>query len=130
MSSDLSRRTILAGLAAAALPLAGHAADEKRIKNRIDVHHHFLPHDYMAEEHKRIPEFKHSLGDLALSWTPEQALEMMDRNGIEIAIGSISTPGVWFGDVAAARRLSREWNEAGAKTVRDHPGRFGLFATV
>jgi 6-methylsalicylate decarboxylase len=130
-SESWSRRSVLAALASTALPRAAGAAAEKgKAKTRIDVHHHFLPHAYMAEEHARIPDFKHSLGDLALSWTPEQALEMMDKNGIEMAVGSISTPGVWFGDMAAARRLSREWNEAGAKTVRDHPGRFGLFATV
>ena len=40
-------------------------------------------------------------------------------------------PGTWCGDdVPMSRKLSREINEYGAKLVRDHPGRFGLFATI
>ena len=130
-----SRRSVLASVAgmgaSALLPSVAGATEEKDgAKKRIDVHHHFLPQSYMKEEHERIPNFKHNLGELALNWTPERALEVMDAHGIEIAIGSSSTPGPWFGDVAASRRLSREWNEAAAKAIHDHPGRFGLFAMV
>jgi predicted TIM-barrel fold metal-dependent hydrolase len=99
---------------------------------RIDIHHHFLPQRYMSEEHERIAGYTHGgmSTERLLHWTPEQALEVMDANGIGFAVGSVSTPGVWFGDVAAARRLSREWNEAAAKAVHDHPTRFGFFAVV
>ena len=99
---------------------------------RIDIHHHFLPQPYMKEEHERIAGYAHGnmTADRLLSWTARQALDMMDANGIDFAVGSVSTPGPWFGDVAAARRLCRGWNEVAAQTVRDHKTRFGFFATV
>ncbi len=100
--------------------------------HRIDIHHHFLPRPYMAEEQARIAGYKHGgmTADRLLGWTPEQAIEVMDANGIAFATGSVSTPGPWFGDAAAARRLSRMWNEGAAKAVADHPDRLGFFATV
>ena len=54
----------------------------------------------------------------------------MDRTGIDAAVLSVSTPGIHFGDDAAARRLAREVNDAGTQIVQDHPGRFGLFASL
>ena len=50
-----------------------------------------------------------------LQWTPAGSIEAMDRSGIAVSIASISTPGVWFGDVGAAQRLARECNEFAAK---------------
>jgi hypothetical protein len=49
---------------------------------------------------------------------------------VATSIISISDPGVHFGDNMAARALARECNEAGARVVRDYPGRFGLFAVL
>jgi 6-methylsalicylate decarboxylase len=129
------RQFFASGLAAAAAALTPqHAfAQAPAIKSgrRIDVHHHFLPPQYMKEEHERI-SFGHASVplDKLLSWSPKQSLEIMDQNGIETAIASVTTPGVWFGDVAAARRLSRMWNDYAAEAIRDHPGRYGLFAVV
>jgi predicted TIM-barrel fold metal-dependent hydrolase len=126
------RRTFLAGVAAAgtvfgAAPLAGGAALASPLR-RIDMHHHFLPHQYMLDEAKRFGE-EH--GNSAESqWTPEAAIDACDRAGVDFAIASISTPGVWYGDVALGRTLARQWNEAAAQVVRDHPARFGFFAPV
>jgi predicted TIM-barrel fold metal-dependent hydrolase len=99
---------------------------------RIDVHHHFMPRRYMVEEQERNPRYGHGRVTAAqlTSWTPERSIEVMDHGGIDCAIGSVSTPGVWFGDVYAARRLSREWNEAAARAVQDYPRRFGFFCIV
>ncbi len=100
--------------------------------HRIDIHHHFLPQPYMAEEQERIAGYKHGgmTAERLLRWTPAQSIEVMDANGIAFAVGSVSTPGPWFGEVEAARRLSRMWNEAAAKAASDHPDRLGFFAVV
>jgi predicted TIM-barrel fold metal-dependent hydrolase len=54
----------------------------------------------------------------------------MDQHGIDAAVVSITDPGIWFGDAAATRRAARGCNEYAAQLVRDHPGRFGFFATL
>jgi predicted TIM-barrel fold metal-dependent hydrolase len=132
----IGRRQFLAGglAATAALPARRARAQAPAVKpaaRRVDVHHHFLPPQYMKEEHERINFGHDSVSvDRLLSWSPKLSLEIMDQNGIETAIVSITTPGVWFGDAAAARRLSRMWNDYAAEAMRDHPGRYGLFAVV
>ena len=99
---------------------------------RVDVHHHFMPRRYMIEEQERNPGYGHGRTTAAqlTSWTPERSIEVMDEHGVDCTIGSVSTPGVWFGDVDAARRLSREWNEAAAQAVSDYPCRLGFFGVV
>jgi len=135
-SCCLPRRGFLKGLAATALAAASPAlAQAPAVKpapgKRIDVHHHFLPPQYMKEEHERL-NFGHGgiSASQMLAWSPSQSLEVMDQNGIATAVVSITTPGVWYGDVAAGRRLSRVWNDYAAEQIRNHPGRYGLFAVV
>ena len=65
-----------------------------------------------------------------MEWTPAKCIEAMDRDGVATSIVSTSEPSVWFGDDAAARKLARECNDYAARLMADHPGRFGMFATL
>jgi predicted TIM-barrel fold metal-dependent hydrolase len=94
----------------------------------INVHHHFLPSVYM-----NAIEDKLAMGrgrQRSSSWSPAGDIEQMDLAGIALSIGSISIPGLWFGDADGSRRMARDWNEYAATVVRDHPGRFGFFAAI
>jgi 6-methylsalicylate decarboxylase len=132
----IGRRQFLAGgFSAAAATLAAptvraQAPTAKPAAKRIDMHHHFLPPQYMKEEHERI-NFGHNLSaSTLLAWTPKDSLAVMDANGITTAIVSQTTPGVWFGDVAGSRRAARMWNDYAAEQIKTYPGRYGLFAPV
>ena len=127
-SRAATRREFLTGLgalgAAALLPTLSLAQTGIR-PFRIDVHHHFSSPGFVAEVTKR------GLGNPNMrKWTPEVSLEEMEKGGTATAVLSITRPGVWFGDIAVARRLSRESNEYGARVVADHKNRFGLFAIL
>lgn len=94
---------------------------------RIDTHHHFVPPFYRAW----LAEKDVDAGGLPVpDWSAASSLELMEAHGIETAMLSISTPGVEPGDQREARAMARRVNEDGAETVRAHPGRFGLFATL
>jgi aminocarboxymuconate-semialdehyde decarboxylase len=54
----------------------------------------------------------------------------MDDAGIDVAVTSISTPGVHTGNDRRARSLARRCNEFGAKLVQMRPERFGAFACL
>jgi 6-methylsalicylate decarboxylase len=93
--------------------------------NRIDVHHHISPPGYIAEL-----DPKGILTRETRDWTPQQSIDEMDRGGVQVALTSITTPGLWFGDVAATKKLTRLCNDYAAKLVSDHPKRFGMFVNL
>ena len=95
----------------------------------IDVHHHLTPPAWVDGARDAIAATTRRASAL-FEWTPEQSIAEMDRNGIATAIMSLTNPGIWFGDAAAARALARACNEYGARLARDHPGRFGVFAAL
>jgi predicted TIM-barrel fold metal-dependent hydrolase len=90
--------------------------------HRVDIHHHIVPPAYVA--------VLKAQGQRQVDWSVEKSLDDMDRNGIATAVTSLVQPAVWFGDVALGRRVAREVNEYGAQLARDHPGRFGVFASL
>lgn len=96
---------------------------------RIDVHAHYLPDDYRAAALAAGQEQPDGMPELP-AWNVHDALAIMDQLNIRTAMLSVSSPGVHFGDDTAARALARSVNEQGAALVRDHPGRFGLFAAL
>jgi len=95
----------------------------------IDVHAHYLPESYRAallgNGHGQPDGFPQ-----IPAWSAEEHVAVMDRLGIATSLLSISSPGVHLADEAATRDLAREVNEAGRRAVVDHPGRFGLFASL
>ena len=93
------------------------------IDMRIDTHHHIYPPKYLADAHEQIARATHVHFPRISQWTPQQSLDAMDRDGIATSIVSIS-PSLWFGDIAATRKIAREWNEYAADLTRDHRGRF------
>jgi predicted TIM-barrel fold metal-dependent hydrolase len=90
---------------------------------RIDVHYHLAASEYVSvlRDHKQ---------STPSHMTTAFAIEDMDRAGITTAILSVPGPGVWFGDVAEARRLARRCNEDAAALVAANPKRFGFWATM
>ncbi len=96
--------------------------------NRIDVHFHYLSPEYrekMIDAVGGSPD-----GFAAPQWSAEAALAMMDRMGIVTGMLSVSSPGVHFGNDGKARVLARSVNEFAARTMTDHRGRFGGFASL
>ena len=99
----------------------------------IDTHHHIYPTRYVAHNLKRLLDDATILPASAYqNWTPRLALEQMDKAGIESAITSITSPGVWFENDSADnnRTRARDCNEFGAAMMREHPKRFGMFAAI
>ena len=122
-----SRRELLEALAlagpAAVLPdaLAAQVVAKKAAgkRGRIDVHQHMKsPADPNAGQTR--------------NWTPERAIEDMDKHGVLTAMVSPVNglrESMWTG-TEKARGAVRENNEYGAKLVRDYPGRFGIYASL
>jgi predicted TIM-barrel fold metal-dependent hydrolase len=63
-------------------------------------------------------------------WSAAEHLAVMDRLGIETALLSISSPGVQLGGPIDAVELARAVNESGHRLAVEHPGRFGLLASL
>ena len=95
----------------------------------VDVHAHFLTPWYV--EAAAAAGHRHPDGNASWpSWTPEDHLRLMDAHGIEQSILSISSPGVWFGDMESSIALCRRVNDYAAGVVTEHPDRFRFFASV
>jgi predicted TIM-barrel fold metal-dependent hydrolase len=97
---------------------------------RIDVHTHALTEGVIVELLAR--GFKPTGGyTMSVQWTPEAALEYMDRQGIAAQVASMPMSFAGFDDDPEfGTRVSRLINEGNAELIAKHPGRFGAFATL
>jgi predicted TIM-barrel fold metal-dependent hydrolase len=110
-------------------PSQHHDQQGTSMRGAIDVHAHYLPPSYqrgLADANITRPDGFPFIPE----WSPESAIELMDQTGMAASLLSVSSPGVFFGDIAATRRLAREVNEEGAEVVRAHRDRFGVMACL
>ena len=112
-----NRRGFLSGgaalMAMSAVPQFARSATTPAAGRTIDIHHHFEP------------TYKNVDGN---AWSIEMAVDQLDKNGVDTAIayaGPIADT-----DIQAGRKKARQWNEWSTKYCVDHPGRFGLFASL
>jgi 6-methylsalicylate decarboxylase len=126
-----SRREVLTMLTATTA-LGTRAFAQAANPRIIDTHHHIYPPKYVGPILDRLLKDSGALPASAYTgWTPQFALDQMDKAGIATAIVSITTPGVWFDDGNdAARARARICNEFGARMIKDYLGRFGMFAAI
>jgi len=98
----------------------------------IDTHHHIYPPRYTTANLKRIVEDSGALPASAYTgWSPNLALEQMDKAGVRSAVVSMTSPGIWWSEGGEEGRIwARDCNEFGAQMARDFPGRFGMFAAI
>lgn len=97
------------------------------LPRRIDFHVHLIPQFYQDAAYEagagpaigRYPD-----------WSPELALDLMDKSGIEVALLSLAQPGVQFGDPRKALALAQRCNDYSAELNARWPRRFGAFAVV
>ena len=93
----------------------------------IDTHHHILPDFFWRETN----DSHAPIGGLTpLQWSKEAMISFMDDAGIDVAVMSVSTPGVHLGDSLKARSLARRCNELAAELVYTRPDRFASFACL
>lgn len=95
------------------------------MQRRIDVHTHSIP-PFWADElptHGGVPPWG------TPKWTPESCIAYMDALEVDVAVLSLSAPGVegWSG--AEQIDMLRRTNDYGADLVQKN-ARFGFFATL
>lgn len=93
----------------------------------IDTHHHMLPNFFYEETNDKENPVG---GSKPQPWTTEKSLAFMDEMGIDIAITSISTPGIQLQDRNVSKELARKCNDFATSLIQQHPKRFGALASV
>ena len=129
-TSGISRRRLLgyaccAGPGAVGLSRRCFAADA----GAIDVHHHVSPPVWLQGAREQIAATNRNSAAIT-GWSAAKSLDEMDRAGVTTSVASVTNPGIWFGDIDAARKLARGCNEFMARLKQDAPGRFAALAAI
>lgn len=95
----------------------------------IDVHAHFTTPEYIAAASAAGYDRPDGMAGYP-GWSADEHVRLMDEHGIATAILSMSSPGVHFGDDAAAIALARAVNLVAAEAIAGHPGRFDAFTSL
>lgn len=95
----------------------------------IDVHAHFTTPEYIAAAEAAGYGSPDGMRGYP-AWSVDDHLRLLDDNGINVAVLSMSSPGVHFGDAVAAQALARAVNDVAARATADHPDRFAFFASL
>jgi predicted TIM-barrel fold metal-dependent hydrolase len=99
----------------------------KTAAQRIDLHHHVFPPDYVTDLARRNVEWTGGAG--VPRWSVDHAREIMEHHGIAAAVAS-SQPLVYWGDAKSAVHWARHSNEFLAGIVRNDAVHFGGFASL
>ena len=93
-------------------------------EGRIDVHCHSMTPAYRKAISSLGPTIR------TPEWSPQAAVDFLDRHGSAAAVLSLSVPGVHHGDDAKARELAMRCNDEAAEYVARYPKRLGSFGTL
>jgi 6-methylsalicylate decarboxylase len=95
--------------------------------DKIDVHFHLIPQFFRDA----VNEAGFMLATASYpQWSPTLAIELMDKQGIAVAITSTVWPGTAFLPGDRAKSFARRCNDYAADLVAKHPKRFGCFGLL
>ncbi len=126
-ATGTSRRQFVAGAAAVSAAATGFVPKvfAQAKPHRIDVHCHIVPPTWFAAMEVI------GRSDFPLkNWSIQKLLEDMDKGGVATSMTSPTTPQVTPLGKDIAVKIARESNEYAKKMMTDHPGRFGVWATL
>ncbi len=95
----------------------------------IDVHTHIISKTYI-DAIKKAGITDKEIGFPMDPWDTKQRLQEMDQYGLQAQVLSVSSPGLRFWKGKEAADLARVLNQELVDLTKEHPTRFGAFATV
>ena len=95
---------------------------------KVDFHSHFLSKTY----YEYLKEYEGDFPDdfPTPEWSAQSHIKLMDKLGIAFAFLSVSSPNLSGADEDTECEMVRKINIEGAQLVKEHPDRFGLFASL